>query len=215
MLRCAWQYKLALFSVYAVTYCVFYIYPNVRPWSSPEYLSMLPLDLAIPFVPWTFAIYLSDYLLALVTIIILDDVDSFNSYSRMCFTGLIICGGFFFFLPTSYPRPPYPEVSNPLIAGLMQLVNVADTPNNCFPSMHVAMTGIAVWSVRGKGLKLFWGLPSGRLRSFSTLTTKQHYFVDILAGDGVAASVAYFDHWVVAKGYVRALRERLSLRRVI
>jgi membrane-associated phospholipid phosphatase len=72
----------------------------------------------------------------------------------------------------------------------MDFVYIADTPNNCFPSMHVALTSVSTWSLRGyapRYFKLFmlWTLAI----ILSTLTTKQHYFVDILGGLGVLVVV--------------------------
>ena len=106
----------------------------------------------------------------------------------------IIIAFFFLFFPTTYPRPVYPEVANAFVAFLMNLVRTGDTPNNCFPSMHVALTIGATASIRhrGKGFFLFFGTWT-LLIILSTLTTKQHYLMDICGGATVASLLIYLD----------------------
>ena len=85
-------------------------------------------------------------------------------------------------------------MSNPIVAFTMALINVADTPMNCFPSMHVALTGVAAWSVRNRGPKVVSLFCLWSLAIFaSTMTTKQHYFFDIVGGLGVIVTVVVFD----------------------
>lgn len=183
-----------MFVLFMLAYAVFYIYPNFyAPWQ-PHMLPLLPIDQNTPFLPWTFILYTSDYYLFLFVILMHKEKESFNSFCRMAFVTLFICGAFFLFFPTTYPRPQYPEVDNWFIAFLMNLIAVADTPNNCFPSMHVALTGVATWSFRDRGPKVFGFLVVWTLLIYaSTLTTKQHYFMDIVGGIGVIVFVAILE----------------------
>ena len=194
---CSWSYKLTLLGAFTVGYLIFYTYPNLFPLSPPRYLPLLAIDRQTPFLPWTFVIYTSDYVLILLPFFWLKAPAAFNAYARMLFAVLIGCGLFFLFLPTAYPRPPYPKVDNLLIAGLMNFIAAADNPTNSFPSMHVALTGAASWAVRVFGRRihlLFW---IWTLAVFaSTMTTKQHYFVDILGGIAVMVSIAALE-WAV------------------
>lgn len=190
----SWKTKLNILLVYAVAYLLLYVFPNFYTGFSPVMLPLLPIDRAVPFVPWTFAIYVSDYFFALVAILIINDRMRFYSYARVAFLTLLFCGLFFIFFPTTYPRPVYPQVDNPILAAMMALVGNYDTPNNCFPSHHVSITGLTVFSLRylpWRHLAFFsvWAIAI----FVSTLTTKQHYFVDIIGGLGVTALVAFLE----------------------
>ena len=67
----------------------------------------------------------------------------------------------------------------------------ADPPYNCFPSLHVAhsfVSALACWRVhRGVGIAATF---CAALVGLSTLYTKQHYILDVLAGILLAA-IAY------------------------
>lgn len=196
-------YKSCMFLLYAAAYSVLYILPNLRPEFPPIYLPLLKIDLSTPFVPWTFIVYISAYAQALFVIVALKDIESFNAFCRRMFAGLFICGVFFLLMPTTYPRPPYPHIASGLSSLCMWLVRTADTPNNCFPSMHVAMSVISVLSLRNvsKQTIALCGVWAAAI-CLSTLTTKQHYFVDVMGGTGVALTVTYLHH-VFEKRYLR------------
>ena len=91
MSRPSWKYKLFLLFVFYAVYSFFYLLPNLRPFFPPTQLSMLEIDQVVPLIPWTFVVYISDYLLVLVAIIIISDMDVWHSYARMSFAALVIC----------------------------------------------------------------------------------------------------------------------------
>jgi membrane-associated phospholipid phosphatase len=195
-------YKLSLLGVFGALYVLFYLWPNFLPLFAPTYLPLLEVDRAVPFLPWTFSIYLSDYVLFTVVFFLVTDLDEWNTFARMGFMTLILCGAFFLFFPTTYPRPTYPAVDNAFISFLMMLVSTSDTPNNCFPSMHVAMTSVATWNLRHRSRGVFVCFLLWSLAIFvSTLTTKQHYFVDIAGGVCAVAVVALIESFGVARGW--------------
>lgn len=195
MEKSTWKQKAAAFVGYMAAYSLFYILPNMHPFFPPKMLPLLPIDLTVPFLPWTFIIYLSDYLFLFYVIASTRTVETFGNFVRMAHICLFVCGMFFMFFPTTYPRPPYPLDEPFYIDIWLRIMAAADTPNNCFPSMHVAFTGIGAWAVRYQGPKVsfFMWLWAFAI-FFSTLTTKQHYFVDIVGGMCVTAVVASF-HW--------------------
>lgn len=191
------RYKLFLFSLFALAYCVLYIYPNFSPPSPPMMLPLFPIDNAIPFLPVTFYVYLSDYLLIFCGICWINKPAEFYAFARRAFGTLLVCGIFFLMAPTTYPRPPYPQNEPWLIDMVLKLMDVADRPTNCFPSMHVAMTATCTFSARYLGgwryaLLLIWSVAI----FISTLTTKQHYALDIVGGLMVTFSVVLVD-WAV------------------
>ncbi|MEM9195907.1 MAG: phosphatase PAP2 family protein, partial [Myxococcota bacterium] len=107
---------------------------------------------------------------------------------RLFFTMVLcttVCGFFFLFFPTTYPRALYPlDPTDPWAAELLS-IRSSDSPTNCFPSLHVALAwGIALcWSAFlqrriSKALPFVWAV----LVTATTLTTKQHYLVDVPAG---------------------------------
>ncbi|MBI4042683.1 MAG: phosphatase PAP2 family protein, partial [Deltaproteobacteria bacterium] len=69
-------------------------------------------------------------------------------------------------------------------------------PTNCCPSLHVATVYICclpyLYEQKGKFICLFlWASAI----AISTLTTKQHYFIDIVAGLGMAVLMHFIFFW--------------------
>lgn len=201
-----------MFVLFMVAYGIFYVFPNMyAPWQ-PMRLPLLWIDETIEFIPWTFVIYTSDYLLIALAILLINDSGKFYSFARMMFATLMFCGVFFLFFPTTYPRPIYPDVTNSFVAAAMGLIDIADTPNNCFPSMHVALTAITTWAVRHKGKPvLFFFLVWTLAVIVSTLTTKQHYFVDILGGLSVTFMIASTEWLLFERGFIRRIPVRVKI----
>ncbi len=194
MVKTNWKLKASLFGLFGLGYLFFYVMPNLHSFFLPVLLPQSFVDIQTPIVPWTFLIYTSDYFFILWAIVVLKDAEFF-AFARMMFAALVLCGAFFIFFPTTYPRPEYPEVSSRFLAMVMQFVREGDKPTNCFPSMHVALTGIAVWCMRFKPrwmvlVSVVWTL----LIYVSTLTTKQHYLMDILGGIGVVIASGWLEY---------------------
>lgn len=187
---CSNREKLKIFIWFAAAYSVLYIIPNFSSTNRSVELPLTPWDLAIPFLPWTFLIYTSDYLFIFFAIVTIRNAQEFKQFSRMMFLALIIGGGFFWFFPTSYPRPTGTETSSPWIQALIHFVYTADSPKNCFPSMHVAFTTLSAYSLRRstKIRQVFYSLWCLAI-IVSTLTTKQHYLSDVVGGLGVVLLV--------------------------
>ena len=79
--------------------------------------------------------------------------------------------------PTTIPRP---AARNPAFEALW----LFDVPTNCFPSLHVALATIAAffWP-RQRRMATIWAAGI----ALSTLTTKQHYAIDVVGGLIVSA----------------------------
>jgi membrane-associated phospholipid phosphatase len=96
----------------------------------------------------------------------------------------------FLLYPTAAPRPA--EVpGDGFAAWSLRLAYELDPPYNCFPSLHVAYACVSALTCyrvhRGVGrAAAVWAALIG----VSTLYTKQHYVVDVIAG-ALAAYVAY------------------------
>ncbi len=200
----AWIYKGRIVGLYLALFVVLYLLPNQVLMNHARYLPLFAIDRKMPFLPWTFLIYVSDYALILLPVFLLKPKALFDAYARMAFGVLMVSGGFFWLFQTTYPRPEYPTVNNPVIAAAMSFIGTLDTPGNCFPSMHVASTCVAVWALRSFSTPFqvviwVWLLAI----CVSTLTTKQHYAVDIMGGMLVAIIIAVLEWHICLRTQMR------------
>ncbi|MGV8925453.1 MAG: phosphatase PAP2 family protein [Ewingella sp.] len=99
-----------------------------------------------------------------------------------------LCSGAVYLLwPTTLLYPTFVPDSSLSAKMLAQLVQV-DSAQNCLPSLHMALTVLAVWAMSRRerplrtGLYLLWGLAIG----FSILQLRRHLFVDLLSGTALA-----------------------------
>ena len=66
--------------------------------------------------------------------------------------------------------------------------------------MHVALTGVSAWVMRTKGKPVFLGFSLWAVAIFvSTLSTKQHYVLDIAGGLVAIGIVIAIEHYVFAQ----------------
>ncbi len=133
----------------------------------------------IPFLPWTFLIYLSIFLQYFVVIrhiphSVLGKL--FSQFLWIIGISLVL----YIVFPIEYPRDLY--MSNNFFVTVLRSI---DAPGNCFPSLHVIETVFmaACYSYIEtktwyKVLMWIWTT----LIIISVLTTKQHYLVDIFGG---------------------------------
>jgi len=152
----------------------------------PKTLPFIFHENNIPFMGRTFIIYMS-YLIQIPLLFALLPKKIFAAvWSIATYIAFFYCV-FFFILPTTYPRDIL--INNGFIKGFA----AADHPTNAFPSMHVFLSRITalacLFTRRNRKGRLVI------LRSLaiiiSTLTTKQHYLIDIFASL-IIASLAYF-----------------------
>jgi hypothetical protein len=147
------------------------------------------LDRSIPFWTWTIWGYFALVLMAIVMPLAVRN--------RQVFRQLVVAYGisvgtviaFFTLWPTHYPRPPVPTDPSWHNLAYYWLIQV-DSPECCFPSSHIivpVITCVALWQDGRRG----WGwslLPLGvGICTVTILTTKQHYFWDLLGGLAAAA----------------------------
>ena len=112
--------------------------------------------------------------------------------------------------PTVAPRPVSVAGSGFVVWGLKFLYE-ADPPYNCFPSLHVAHSTVSALTCflvhRTVG---FVAAGCALLVGVSTLFTKQHYVLDVVAGfllAGVAFALVFRRH---ARGAVPELDRRIA-----
>ncbi len=192
-----------------VTFCIFYV-PYLAINHLPLQRHTIPYifhEEEIPLLGWSAWIYMSVFVQGVVCGIFATP----KVLSNTVFLGAIIVGIhclIFLIYPTEYPRADYP--SDDFVLGIFRCV---DTPANCLPSLHVSATTLFAFafsqSINSKmnnialearilGFKIkiyrnkilifsvyFWSV----LIMVSTLTTKQHYLLDVFSGVLVVALV--------------------------
>lgn len=168
-----------------------------RNW--PHYNLELGIDHKIPFVPWTVCIYLGCYLFWIANYILTarqekEAVYRFFLAEVMAKAVCLVC---FLALPTTNVRPVIE--GNSIWEFIMGIVYQVDSPSNLFPSIHCLVSWFCVIGIRKQkniptGYKIFSVLMALAV-CISTLTTKQHVFVDVIAGVALA-EVCY---WISGK----------------
>ncbi len=145
------------------------------------------IDTAIPFVPWTWWIYFPGYLAALLLAVFAirrDDV--FVRALLAILVATVICAFVYAICPSRYPRPT-DAVLTGLTGDALRWFWTIDPPNNTFPSAHVAISTIAALAMWRDRNPLAWLSVASTVGVIVTVhTTKQHYWIDAVAGLVVA-----------------------------
>ncbi len=177
-------------------FSVLYLFAGHVQLRVPVELPLTPVDEAVGFVDWTIFIYLSQLGIICSPYVLHDDYLSMNEslYAMLIATGLAFV--VFMVFPTTLPRDALSPGEK--LAPLYAQLHAMDKPVNCFPSLHVTLAHLA-WTtyLRARGAKLAGVFAWAMLITISTLTTKQHYFVDILAGFALAAVSLTLAKWLV------------------
>ena len=141
---------------------------------------LLPLDEMIPYWPWTISIYLTLYLMYFTVSISLET----KRYTQvlidlvlMTFISFI----FFITITSHYPRPAPEAWAHSMWKPLIDLMVAVDAPGNTCPSLHVSTSIYLSLVMRHEKYGIWW-IIWGLLVSLSTLTLKQHFVWDWIAG---------------------------------
>ncbi len=183
--------RIALWALSGLTILSGYGLTKLEPFGAPHLLPLTALDLAIPLVPWTIWLYGSGTKAALIAWLLVPDAIAGR---RLFFTlslAALLCWVVFAVYPTTYPRDLYPlPAPGPSPFAVLTHAEFAelravDSPANCLPSMHVALAwGLALcaraslqtpWT---RAIPIVWAI----VVSLCTLTTKQHYVIDVPSG---------------------------------
>lgn len=197
-----------LFS-WAVVFFFAYSIPNRLHLFTPEYLKFTYIDLVVPIVPWTVLIYISEYIFFYVAYLMIRDEQNYNRYLWSIGFVEAISVIFFIFFPTTYPRADFPiPAGTPEIFALpFRVLRIVDDPSNSFPSLHVSACFVTAFIfLKEARWKFLFFVIWATLISISTLTTKQHYFLDVVAGFALAMVAAYI---FIIKAHYRAPDEPL------
>jgi membrane-associated phospholipid phosphatase len=195
----------SMFAVAAAMYLLanhFHIFP-------PRLLPMSWVDLAVPFLPSTFWVYTSEYVFFAVIYICSRDMNNLNKYFYSFLTLQLVSVAVFFVWPTTYPRGqfPLPEDLDALTYYAFSSLRQTDTPANCCPSLHVSSVYLSSFIYLDERKWLFppffiWATAIAA----STLTTKQHYLIDVVAGFMMAVIMYWVFHRLASYRAVHAKR---------
>lgn len=163
----------------------------------PVTLHMTWVDRVVPFVPLTVWIYVSEYLYFGVIYIICKDMGNLNKYLYSFFVNQFVSILIFWVWPTTYPRDlfPLPDTLDPITHTLFSALRVMDSPANCCPSLHVSsvyLSSFIFFDEQRRKLPFF--LIWGTAIALSTLTTKQHYLIDVIVGFFMAVGSYWIFH---------------------
>ncbi len=173
-----------------------YVATNHYPITAPHRLTVLWVDRAIPFCPETVWIYISEWVFLPFAYLRCRDLAGLNKYFYSYLALQLACMVIFLVWPTIYPRELHPlnqATTSDWTYYAFSSLRLTDTATNCCPSLHMAglYLSIAIY-MEGKKRDFWFFLIWGTLIAISTLTTKQHYVIDLVAGLGIAA----FIHWI-------------------
>lgn len=177
--------KWGWFGGWYVGFCVLYLGTGLTHLRVPVALPLLSLDALIPFLPWTVWIYLSQFLFLALGIGVLQTPSVISRvWYAMCLASLLSSGVFLCY-PMTYPRHPAPSAG--VTAAAFRFLYWLDPTSNYFPSLHVALACLMAWGLVNEHKTLgYVAVGWALLICLSTLTTRQHYVVDVLAGLAVA-----------------------------
>lgn len=168
-----------------VVFCLLYTLTGNLHLRAPVPLAPSPLDVGVPFLAWTVWIYHSQFVFLALTIAVLKR--EINLSRTLYAMGLASLLAFLIFLifPTTIPRSV--TLDEGVTAQAFAALYAMDAATNCLPSLHVALASLAAAGVMAESRRLgalacLWAL----LITLSTMTTKQHYAVDVVAGLALA-----------------------------
>jgi membrane-associated phospholipid phosphatase len=161
---------------------IFLYYGSIRLTNrDPVELSLTYIDKAVKFHYLWGYMYISFFLLLIIALL-----KSPETISRRCSSvwmlNTVLASVCFYFFPT---KMPLEYINDPLMnSRIMKLIWRIDGNFNCFPSLHIANALAVTYFFNLKRIlpvKLFFWIWCA-LITYSVLSTKQHYFYDILGG---------------------------------
>ncbi|MCI0411264.1 phosphatase PAP2 family protein [bacterium] len=168
----------------------------------------LALDRAVQLQPTWCLVYGSLYVFVILPLLVVRQEEQIFRTVLAYLMVWIVAYVCFLLYPTVGPRP-VKVIGGGFFAWGLRFLYSADPPYNCFPSLHVAHSFVSALTCyrvhRGVGIAaVLWA----SLIGISTLYTKQHYTVDVIAGIFLAC-VAYV---IFLRGYPREAIPELDRR---
>jgi len=170
-----------IIGLYSILSSSYLMINKLTEYREKYYVLETSFDRLVPLVPefsWIYAIYL---IVVLSPVFILDNIDDFRKTGICYIVEYLIAYFFYLSLPVKMIRPEI-FVSD-IHTQMLDLIYYVDMPFNCFPSLHVGTSFLAsmISSHHNKKAGSVLYLTS-ILIALSTLFTKEHYLLDLVAG---------------------------------
>jgi membrane-associated phospholipid phosphatase len=139
------------------------------------------LDKLFPFIPGMVYLYVSFYIVIVLSVFFLRTEESFDRIIASIMGTLLFTYPLFYFFPANYPVPSFE--ANTFTTKLLKWCFAADVPNNTFPSLHVSLSftlafGIKHYRKKLGMLYLIWAIGI----ALSTLMIRKHFLIDSFSG---------------------------------
>lgn len=176
------RFALVLAGVYVV-FAVIYLSINAFSVGRDAHTLFLPGEERIPFLPIFEYLYVLTYFVPVVIVMTIRDYAAFRRLmAAFALTMLVACATYLVF-PVYFERP-HLEVSS-LHTWLLSL-SYLDKPYNHFPSLHVALSWLAVFASQvSRPARTALAVVAVGI-SVSTIFVKQHYVADVVYGFALA-----------------------------
>jgi len=203
-LRTLWMLK--MFSTMGGIALFFYAYFWVmrHPLSAVTVMPATRLDDLVAFSPHSFFLYVSLWAYVALSSALLKDAQELAAWGAASLVMIVVGLGIFLALPTKVPDPAIDWSRYPSL----QFLKTVDVSGNACPSLHAAFAVFsavvlhrALAAVRSTRTLLVFNLAWGLGIVYSTVATRQHVVLDVIAGSLLAAAgaVAYIQLIVIAE----------------
>lgn len=169
----------------AIAQSVIYSAISHFPLFKPQALQLTWIDDAMPFLPWTIWPYLVMMFGSAVLALFVRDRRVFRQTLRAYLAAYAVTFAIHLFWPTVIERPNVAD-DGTFQTWAYRLLLTADAANSCFPSGHIVGPMILCWAMWRDNRRVgVWLIALFPWLSLTILTTKQHYFWDLLGGYAV------------------------------
>lgn len=160
----------------------------------PVFLPKTIVDLYTPFIPYSIWLYYSYYFIFALSFLLEKDRDYLDRYLWGVIFINLVSVIIFILYPTIIDRNEIVDFRVDFYRNVYSYLYSVDGPANCLPSLHVSISIFsALLFYKRFKLRYFLFMIWAIVISLSTLTTKQHYVLDVITG----AILAWSSYWLV------------------
>jgi membrane-associated phospholipid phosphatase len=147
------------------------------------------IEASLPLVPSFVYIYTVCYVCLLISpVLLLPKKSEFTPLVINIIIVTVLSGLVFLVFPSTTHRPLFTPTS--FTEQILIYLYVIDSPNNCFPSLHVSMTVLVALALCQKYPKTV-PISLAVMICISTVLTKQHAIIDVVTGVFVALFIHF------------------------